>query len=45
MAVRNRAVNLLNNSDPDVLFVAFDDEDHAGHYTDIRPQPLYTSML
>jgi len=37
IAVRNRAVNVLNNSDPDVLFVAFDDVDHAGHLYGYSP--------
>jgi len=31
LAVKNAAVNALQNDNPDVLFVDFDDVDHAGH--------------
>jgi hypothetical protein len=31
LLVKNSAVNILTNAYPDVLFVAFDDVDHAGH--------------
>lgn len=31
LAVKNGAVAALSNDDPDLLFVAFDDVDHAGH--------------
>lgn len=31
LEVKNQAVNALINNNPDVLFVAFDDVDHAGH--------------
>jgi predicted AlkP superfamily pyrophosphatase or phosphodiesterase len=29
--VKNAAVNALQNDNPDILFVDFDDVDHAGH--------------
>ena len=31
LAVKDSAVSVLTNQDPDLLFVAFDDVDHAGH--------------
>lgn len=31
LEVKSSAVSYLSNNDPDVLFVAFDDVDHAGH--------------
>lgn len=31
LAVKNAAVNALQNDNPDILFVDFDDVDHAGH--------------
>ena len=36
-AVKNEAVNMLTNDDPDVLFIAFDDVDHAGHTYGFSP--------
>ncbi|MEY8758180.1 alkaline phosphatase family protein [Chryseobacterium tongliaoense] len=31
LAVKNAAVNALQNDNPDILFIDFDDVDHAGH--------------
>lgn len=35
--VKNTAVNILTKNNPDVLFVAFDDVDHAGHSYGFSP--------
>lgn len=37
LEVKNGAVNALTNDNPDVLFVAFDDVDHAGHTYGFSP--------
>lgn len=37
LAVKDTAVAILTNTDPDVLFVAFDDVDHAGHSFGFSP--------
>ena len=36
-AVKNSAVNVLATDNPDILFVAFDDVDHAGHTVGFSP--------
>ncbi|RZJ68651.1 MAG: hypothetical protein EOO50_00285 [Flavobacterium sp.] len=46
VAVKNGAVNALTNDDPDVLFVGFDDVDHAGHSFGFAPNvPQYISAI
>jgi len=37
LEVKTEAVNALNNDNPDILFVAFDDVDHAGHSFGFSP--------
>ncbi|HAY71189.1 MAG TPA: hypothetical protein DCX89_04805 [Saprospirales bacterium] len=37
LAVKEEAVRILTDLDPDVLFVAFDDVDHAGHVHGFLP--------
>ena len=37
LEVKTGAVNALNNDNPDILFVAFDDVDHAGHSFGFSP--------
>lgn len=37
LEVKNSAVDELTSSDPDVLFIAFDDVDHAGHSYGFSP--------
>lgn len=37
LEVTNKAVDLLTNANPDVLFVDFDDVDHAGHLYGFHP--------
>jgi hypothetical protein len=45
-AVADSAVVLLSTGDPDVLFLHFDDVDHAGHATGFGPQnPDYLAAI
>lgn len=44
--VEDRAINVLTNYNPDVLFVAFDDVDHAGHSYGFDPEvPQYIDAI
>lgn len=46
LAVKNAAVNALTNDNPDILFVAFDDVDHAGHSHGFSPAvPQYIQSI
>lgn len=46
LEVKNLAVAYLENNDPDVLFVAFDDVDHAGHSYGFSPTiPEYMATI
>lgn len=46
LAVKNAAVNSLQNDSPDILFVDFDDVDHAGHsYGFSSAIPQYVSSI
>ncbi|PIF43886.1 putative secreted protein (Por secretion system target) [Chryseobacterium sp. 52] len=46
LAVKNAAVNALQNDNPDILFVDFDDVDHAGHsYGFAATVPQYVSSI
>lgn len=46
VAVRDAAVDRLENYDPDVLFLHFDDVDHAGHnYGFLPTQPEYLTSI
>lgn len=46
LAVKNAAVNALKNDNPDILFVDFDDVDHAGHsYGFSSTVPQYVSSI
>ncbi|EJL75093.1 alkaline phosphatase family protein [Chryseobacterium populi] len=46
LAVKNAAVNALQNDNPDILFVDFDDVDHAGHsYGFSSGVPQYVSSI
>lgn len=46
LAVKNAAVNALQNDNPDILFVDFDDVDHAGHsYGFSSGIPQYVSAI
>lgn len=46
LAVKNAAVNALKNDNPDILFVDFDDVDHAGHsYGFSSNVPQYVSSI
>lgn len=46
LAVKNAAVNALQNDNPDILFVDFDDVDHAGHsYGFASTVPQYISSI
>ncbi|MEC3875112.1 alkaline phosphatase family protein [Chryseobacterium salviniae] len=46
LAVKNAAVNALQNDNPDVLFVDFDDVDHAGHsYGFSSAVPQYVNSI
>ncbi|MGN7865696.1 alkaline phosphatase family protein [Chryseobacterium sp. 22458] len=46
LAVKNAAVNALQNDNPDILFVDFDDVDHAGHsYGFSSTVPQYVSSI
>lgn len=46
LEVKNIAVNILNNNNPDILFVAFDDVDHAGHSHGFSPDiPQYIQSI
>ncbi|MFP3596461.1 alkaline phosphatase family protein [Chryseobacterium sp. SIMBA_029] len=46
IAVKNAAVNALQNDNPDILFVDFDDVDHAGHsYGFSSGIPQYVSAI
>lgn len=46
LEVKNMAVNALANNNPDVLFAAFDDVDHAGHaYGFDASIPQYISSI
>lgn len=46
LAVKNAAVNALKNDNPDILFLDFDDVDHAGHsYGFSSAVPQYISAL
>ncbi|WP_241282411.1 alkaline phosphatase family protein [Chryseobacterium timonianum] len=46
LAVKNAAVNALQNDNPDILFVDFDDVDHAGHsYGFSSAVPQYISSI
>lgn len=46
LAVKNAAVNALQNDNPDILFVDFDDVDHAGHsYGFSSAVPQYVSSI
>jgi hypothetical protein len=45
-AVADAAVDLLTTGDPDVLFLQFDDVDHAGHLYGFSPAtPQYTAAI
>lgn len=44
--VKNAAVNALGNDNPNILFVAFDDVDHAGHSYGFQPAiPEYIDAI
>lgn len=46
LAVKNAAVTALQNDNPDILFVDFDDVDHAGHsYGFSSSVPQYVSSM
>lgn len=46
LAVKNAAINALQNDNPDILFVDFDDVDHAGHsYGFSSTVPQYVSSI
>ncbi|MBO9692462.1 alkaline phosphatase family protein [Chryseobacterium sp.] len=46
LAVKNAAVTALQNNNPDILFVDFDDVDHAGHsYGFASTVPQYVSSI
>lgn len=46
LAVKNAAVNTLQNDNPDILFIDFDDVDHAGHsYGFSSSVPQYVSAI
>ncbi|WP_261510471.1 alkaline phosphatase family protein [Chryseobacterium paludis] len=46
LAVKNAAVNALQTNNPDILFVDFDDVDHAGHsYGFSSTVPQYVSSM
>lgn len=46
LEVKNGAVDALTNDDPDLLFVAFDDVDHAGHTYGFSPAvPEYIQAI
>lgn len=46
LAVKNAAVNALQSDNPDILFVDFDDVDHAGHsYGFSSAVPQYVSSI
>lgn len=46
LAVKNAAVNAMQNDNPDILFVDFDDVDHAGHsYGFAGTVPQYVSSI
>ncbi|WP_228414218.1 alkaline phosphatase family protein [Chryseobacterium sp. CH21] len=46
LAVKNAAVNALQSDNPDILFVDFDDVDHAGHsYGFASTVPQYVSSI
>ncbi|REC42359.1 alkaline phosphatase family protein [Chryseobacterium pennipullorum] len=46
LAVKNAAVTALQNDNPDILFVDFDDVDHAGHsYGFSSSVPQYVSSI
>ncbi|SHE50816.1 LamG-like jellyroll fold domain-containing protein [Chryseobacterium vrystaatense] len=46
LAVKNAAVTALQNDNPDILFVDFDDVDHAGHsYGFAGTVPQYVSSI
>lgn len=46
LAVKNAAVDALQNDNPDILFVDFDDVDHAGHsYGFSSTVPQYVSSM
>lgn len=46
LEVKNGAVDALTNDDPDLLFVAFDDVDHAGHTYGFSPLvPQYIQAI
>jgi hypothetical protein len=46
LEVKDNAVNILTNNDPDILFVAFDDVDHAGHSHGFSPGiPEYIEQI
>lgn len=46
LEVKNAAVNALTNDNPDLLFVAFDDVDHAGHTYGFSPSiPQYMQVI
>ncbi|WP_394666069.1 alkaline phosphatase family protein [uncultured Chryseobacterium sp.] len=46
LAVKNAAVNALQNDNPDILFIDFDDVDHAGHsYGFSSSVPQYVSAI
>lgn len=46
LGVANKSVELLSTSNPDVLFVDFDDVDHAGHSYGFHPSvPEYISSI
>lgn len=46
LAVKNAAVSALQNDNPDILFVDFDDVDHAGHsYGFASTVPQYVSAI
>jgi hypothetical protein len=46
LEVRDNAVSILTNNNPDILFVAFDDVDHAGHSHGFSPDiPEYLEQI
>ena len=46
LEVKNAGVNALTNDNPDILFVAFDDVDHAGHTYGFLPSiPNYIQAI
>lgn len=46
LAVKNAAVNAMQNDNPDILFVDFDDVDHAGHsYGFAGTVPQYVASI